>query len=192
MKAPSLLARLRQSRRISLMVFAISLLALIVSAIWFINARSALAEAYNQLGNRKQALAEAQVREQEAQLKAEHAASARELLQAANGLGLRNDGWGERLVSMAQSQISREDAATLMESMTRNGDRVFGAQQFEVSVTKPQEGLFDVPVTNDRVAAPLMLSIRGNVLFRTTAHDSAIFAIPAVAPVAAPDAGAAP
>ena len=173
MKAPSLLARLRQSRRISLMVFAVSLLALVASAVWFISARSQLAEAYNQLGNRKQAMAEAQVREQEAQLKAEQAASARELLTVANGHGLRTDSWGERLVSMAQSQVSRADAAALLASISRNGDQVFGPQHFEVSVTHPQEGLFDVPSGTDRVPAPLMLSIRGSVLFRTAFHDNA-------------------
>ena len=175
MKAPSLLARQRQSRRISLMVFAASLVALVASAVWFISARSSLAEAYNQLGNRKQALAQAQVREQEAQLKADHAASARQLLQVANQRGLRSESWGERLVSMAQTQVSRADAAALLSSMGRTDDQVFGAQQFEVAVTHPQEGLFDVPVSTERVPAPLMMSIRGSVLFRTSAHDTTAF-----------------
>jgi|GEM_PF-5984338 len=83
MKLPSVLARLRRSRRASLTVFAATLAALVVAAVWFVGARSALAEAYARLGHRNQALAEAQVREQEAQLRVDYARSARELVAAA-------------------------------------------------------------------------------------------------------------
>ena len=46
MNVPSLFSRLQQSRRASLTAFGITLVALIVTAVWFISARSALAEAY--------------------------------------------------------------------------------------------------------------------------------------------------
>ena len=97
MNAPLLLARLRQSRRTSLTVFAITLAALVVTAVWFISARSSLAEAYARLGDRNQALAEAQVREQEAQLRVEYARSARELLTAAQAHGLQPQATRRRL-----------------------------------------------------------------------------------------------
>ena len=177
MNAPLLLARLRQSRRTSLTVFAITLAALVVTAVWFISARASLAEAYARLGDRNQALAEAQVREQEAQLRVEYARSARELLTAAQAHGLQPDAWGERLINLRQSQMGREDAASLLGAVTRSSERMFGAEAFELSVTHPEEGLFDAPPPSDRAPAPLSLTLRGAILFRTataTAGDAAL------------------
>lgn len=171
MKAPNLLARLRQSRRTSLIVFAISLFALVATATWFISARSALADAYGRLGNAKQALSEAQVREQEAQLKVEQARSARDLVLAATAANLQPDGWGERLISLQQAQLTRGDAATLLAALGRSNSRITGTEAFELSVTHPDEGLFDVPAALDRIPAPLSVTIRGSVMFRTNAFD---------------------
>ncbi len=167
MKAPNPLARLRQSRRLSLIVFAISLLALILTAIWFISARSALANAYERLGNSRQALSEAQVREQEAQLKVDQARSANELVQAAANANLQPQGWGERLLSLQQAQLTRADAATLLDALGRSNNRITGTEAFELSVTHPDEGLFDVPNSVDRMPAPLSVTLRGGVMFRT-------------------------
>lgn len=171
MKAPNLLAHLRQSRRLSLIVFAISLLTLVVAAVWFISARSALADAYGRLGNAKQALSEAQVREQEAQLKVEQARSARALVLAANEVNLQPSGWGERLINLQQSQLTRDDAATLLGALGRSSNRITGTQAFELSVTHPEEGLFDVPAAADRIPAPLSVTVRGSVMFRTNEFD---------------------
>ena len=56
---------------------------------------------------------------------------------------------------------------------------MFGAEAFELSVTHPDEGLFDAPPISDRAPAPLSLTLRGAILFRTatatsTAGDSAL------------------
>ena len=171
MKAPNLLARLRQSRRTSLIVFALSLLALIVTAIWFISARSSLADAYGRLSSAKQALSEAQVREQEAQLKVEQARSARDLVLAASAHDLRPASWGERMINVQQAQLSRDDTAALLGALGRSTSRITGTESFELSVTHPQEGLFDVPAITDRIPAPLSVTIRGNVMFRTNEID---------------------
>ncbi|HET6396994.1 MAG TPA: hypothetical protein VFF91_09180 [Pseudoxanthomonas sp.] len=179
MNVPSLLARLRQSRRTSLTFFAITLAALVVTAAWFIGARSSLAEAYAGLGDRNQALAEAQVREQEAQLRVEHARSARALLTAAQAHGLQPEAWGERLINLRQSQMGREDAAVLLGAVTRGSERMFGAEAFELSVTHPEEGLFDVPPASDRAPAPLSLTLRGAILFRTATAATGNAALPA-------------
>jgi len=182
MNAPLLLARLRQSRRSSLLVFAVTLAALVVTAVWFLAARSALADAYGRLGDRSQALGEAQVREQEAQLRVEYARSARELITAAQAHGLQPEAWGERLINLRQSQMSREDTANLLTAVTRGPDRMFGAESFELSVTHPDEGLFDPPPPGDRAPAPLSLTLRGAILFRTAATSD----------VPLPSSGAAP
>ena len=173
MSLPSLFSRLRQSRRTSLTVFGIALAALVITAAWFISARSALAEAYVRLGERNQALAEAQVREQEAQLRVDYARSSRELLGTVQANGLQPEAWGERLINLRQSQMSREDAAAVLGAVTRGSDRMFGAEAFELSVTQQEEGLFDAPVIRERAAAPLQLTLRGAILFRTGAADAA-------------------
>ena len=78
--------------------------------------------------------------------------------------------------------MSREDAAAVLAAVTRGSDRMFGAEAFELSVTHPDEGLFQAPSANsDRAPAPLQLTLRGAILFRTGVADAA--ALPAgVAP----------
>lgn len=173
MNVPSLFSRMQQSRRTSLTAFGITLAALVITAVWFISARSALADAYARLGERNQALAEAQVREQEAQLRVDYARSSQELLASAQANGLQPEAWGERLINLRQSQMSREDAAAVLGAVTRSGERMFGAETFELSVTHPEEGLFDAPIVSDRAPAPLQLTLRGAILFRTGAGDAA-------------------
>ena len=169
MRPTLLLARLRDSRRLSLLLFAATLATLVVAAIWFVNARSSLAEAYQQLGNRNEVLAEAQVREQEARLRVEYADSARQVLATARSLGLSPDAWGERLINLRQSQLSREEALPLLVTVQRSQEHMFGAEAFELSVSHPEEGLFDPPLTTERKPAPLLLTLRGSLLFRTAA-----------------------
>ncbi len=169
-----LLARLRQSRRTSLLLFAVTLATLVVAAIWFVNARSALADAYQRLGDRNQSLSEMRVREQETKLRVDHAEGARQLLAEARSHGLSPEAWGERLINLRQSQMSREDALPLLATVQRAHDRMFGAEAFELSVSHPEEGLFDPPDSVDRKAAPLTLTLRGSLLFQT-AGDAATY-----------------
>lgn len=173
MNALNLLDRLRQSRKISLTLFALSLLALVLTAVWFLSARSAMSKAYVNLGNAKQTLAEAQVREQEAQLKVENARSANELMQTAQSLGFQPGDWGERLVNLRQVQMQREDALAMLGSVNRSEQLVFGPEAFELSVTHPDEGLFDVPVLAGHMPAPLNITLRGSVMFRTAEASTA-------------------
>ncbi|WP_374012290.1 hypothetical protein [Pseudoxanthomonas koreensis] len=182
MKPSSMLSRLRQSRRTSLTLFAITLGALVVAAAWFLGARSSLADAYQRLGNRNQALSEAQVREQEARLRVEYAQSAKQLVTAAQAHGLQPDAWGERLINLRQSQMGREEAASLLGAVGRDSDRIFGAEAFELSVTHPDEGLFDTPDAVDRAPSPLSLTLRGSLLFRTAATGGGAALLPEAAP----------
>jgi hypothetical protein len=167
MAAPALLARLRQSRRTSLTVFAITLGTLVVTAVWFISARSSLAEAYAVLGERRQVLGETSVRAQEAQLRVDFARTAQEVVTTAQAHGLQPEAWGERLINLRQSQMSREETAALLANVTRDHSRMFGAEAFELSVTHQDEGLFEAPLASDRTPAPLSLTLRGAILFRT-------------------------
>ncbi len=172
MKPSLLFVHLRQSRRTSLLLFAGTLATLVVAAVWFVSARSSLADAYARLGTRTQMLSEAQVREQEARLRVEYAESARQLLGNAHAHGLQPNAWGERLINLRQSQMSREEAAAMIRTVTRGSDLLFGAEAFELSVTQQEEGLFDVPNAADRRPAPLSLTLRGSLVFRTGAVSS--------------------
>ncbi|WP_243351079.1 hypothetical protein [Stenotrophomonas acidaminiphila] len=167
MRRPSLLARLRHSRRTSLLLFAATLASLVVAAVWFIKERSALADAYQRLGDRNQLLSETKVREQETRLRVEHANSARQLLASAQANGLVPGAWGERLINLRQSQMHREEALPLLATVQRSPDHLFGAESFEIAVTHPDEGLFDPPGSLDRRPAPLSLTLRGSLLFQT-------------------------
>lgn len=170
MKPSAVLRRLRDSRRTSLLLFATTLGALVLSAAWFVNARSGLAEAYERLGTANQVLSEARIREQEARLRVDYATSSQELLASARSHGLAPGAWGERLINLRQSQMSREEALPLLATMQRTHERMFGAEAFEVSVTHPDEGLFDPPDAPDRRPAPLTLTLRGSLLFQTAGY----------------------
>lgn len=168
MTIASMLGRLRRSRRLSLTIFAVTLLALVVTAVWFISARSSLARAYDQLSNRNELLSQARMAQQEAQLKVDNANSARQLLDQLGDLGMEPIGWGERLINLNQSQMSRLDSDALLGGIAPSPDRIFGADVFELSVTDPSEGLFHLPTSlSDRPPAPLSLTLRGSLLFRT-------------------------
>ena len=172
MAIASPLGRLRRSRRLSLMLFAGSLIALVVAAVWFLSARSGLARSYELLGNRNQLLAQAQMAQQEAQLKVVNARSAQQVMDQLSSLGLQPEGWGERLINLRSTQLSREESAVLLESLAPGPDRLFGAEAFELSVTNPAEGLFHLPIVNDdRAPAPVQVTLRGSLLFRTGSVD---------------------
>lgn len=169
MTIASMLGRLRRSRRLSLTIYALTLLALVVTAVWFISARSSLARAYDQLSNRNELLSQARMAQQEAQLKVDNAKSARQLLDQLSDLGMEPVGWGERLINLNQTQLSRMDSDSLLGGIAPSPDRIFGADVFELSVTDPSEGLFHLPTTlSDRPATPLSVTLRGSLLFRTT------------------------
>lgn len=170
MRAPTLpsrlpaLAQLRQSRRASLLLFAVAMGALLIAAIWFTNARSNLAEAYSLVGSRQQALNAAHQRKQEAQLRVQLAAGANQLVERAHAGGFVETAWGERLINIRQSPLPRGEVNNLLSGVLRDQSRIFGAEAFELSVTRADEGLFDAP---DPRSPPLMVSLHGTLLFRT-------------------------
>lgn len=169
----AILASLRQSRKASLLLFACAMGALLVAAAWFTSARGDLAEAYARVGNRQQALAATQQRMQEARLRVQLATGAAELVARAEAGGFVEDGWGERLLNISQSPLGRNDVNDLLAGVSRDQSRLFGAEAFELSVTRADEGLFDPPGPR---SPPLMMTLRGTLLFRT--RQAGGFALP--------------
>lgn len=165
MAAPtSLLARITRSRKTLLVAFAIALGTLLLAAVWFTAARSALGEAYAGAGAAEQELAAARQRLQEAQLRVRLAENATALVAQAKADGLVESRWGERLINVSAAPLPRQDVNHLLASVARDDARIFGAEAFELSVTRPDEGLFDA---TDPRSPPLLMTLRGTLLFRT-------------------------
>jgi hypothetical protein len=159
-----LIARVTGSRKAMLTSFAVALGALLLSAVWFTTARQALGDAFLQVNGAEQQLAAAQQRLREAELRVQLAERARAVVERANAAGLVEGRWGERLINVAQAPMGREDVNNLLGSVARDERRIFGAEAFDLSVTRPDEGLFD---TTDPRSPPLLLTMRGTLLFRT-------------------------
>lgn len=166
---PAWLTRVLTSRRASLLLFAGTLGALVVAATWFTLARGSLATAYADVGQRQQALGSAQQRLQEARLRVQLADGARQLVSRASSGGYLDEAWAERLINLEQAPIGRSEGNALLDSIARDPGRLFGAEAFELSVTQPEQGLFDVPPPR---TTPLLVSLRGTVLFRTQMQEA--------------------
>lgn len=165
----AILARLRHSRRASLLLFAGAMGALLCAAVWFTSARSDLAEAYALIGSRQQALDTAHRHKQEAQLRVRLANGAEQLVARARSGGFVEAEWGERLINIRQAPLGRDEVNHLLAGVVRDAERIFGAEEFELSVTRVDEGLFDAP---DPRSPPLMVNLRGTLLFRTRPSDA--------------------
>jgi len=159
-----LIARATSSRKASLATFAVSLGVLLLSAAWFTSTRQALADAFLQGSGAEQELTDSSQRLIETELRVRLAQSTQDVVERANTAGFVENRWGERLVNVSQAPMGREDVNNLMVSLTRDDTRIFGAEAFELSVTRPDEGLFD---TADPRGPPLLLTMRGTMLFRT-------------------------
>lgn len=158
------LARATRSRKASLLTFAIALGALLLAAVWFTTARQALGDAFVAVSVAQQERAAAEQRLREAELRVRLADSVRQLDAQAEAFGFVEQRWGERLINVSQAPMPRVDANNLLGSVARDDARIFGANEFELSVTRPDEGLFDA---RDPRSPPLLMSMRGTLLFRT-------------------------
>lgn len=119
----------------------------------------------------QQAELQAQVQQQQAQqhlqqvqMQAQAAQVGVQLLAEAARLGVQPAAWAERRTNLRQALLPREAAEALLLTSARHSGRVFGAEEFELSVTRPDEGLFTVP---GEQAAPLRMTLRGLALLRT-------------------------
>ncbi len=167
MRMPGGLARApwRLSRRGALLFFGSTLLALAVAAVWFAMARAQLTRAYDLVGARRQEQAEAEQKLSEAQLRVRFATGARELIAASRASGYVPAAWGERRIAIRQTPMPRGSINDLLGDVARTPTRIFGADAFELSVTRAEDSLFEVPGGREQ---PLLLTMHGALLFRTT------------------------
>jgi hypothetical protein len=89
---------------------------------------------------------------------------AQQLMQSAASHGLSPVGWAERRVNLRQAQLSRHDANEFLLSVARTNGRLFNVEEFDISVTHDDEGLFSI---SNRPNSLLLLTVRGTTVFRT-------------------------
>lgn len=136
---------------------------LFAGAFEFDRARSTLPRAENDLARAETALNEAKIRESLAQRNRILLSTANALQQRAQSLNVLPQSWAERQISLRQQHLMREDINQLLMTTVRGRGQLLQPEEFELSVTKSDEGLFDRPGTP---AHPVLLTLRGTVYFR--------------------------
>lgn len=71
--------------------------------------------------------------------------------------------WDERRFNLRQSPLSREAVNGLVDEVERGPGRLFAAEQFEVSVRQPDEGVFSRPL---KAGSELVVTLRGSLVYR--------------------------
>ncbi len=128
-----------------------------------------LSTARQELSAAQQRLAEARQEEVRTIELAKRAQLALGLIRDANTNGLGHAAWAERRFNIRQATMSRAAANSLLSEMQRLPDRLFGAEEFELSVRQSGEGLFSSVADP---ASAVQVTVRGSLLFRTTGGAS--------------------
>ncbi|MGE0099773.1 MAG: hypothetical protein AB7S86_15635 [Hydrogenophaga sp.] len=142
---------------------------LVLTAAFFHWTSGQLRDARQELGAAEQRLVEARQDEARTIEQAKRAQLALGLMRDAHTSGLGFAAWAERRFNIKQAGMSRGAANALLSEMLRSPDRLFGAEEFEMSVRQAGEGLFSS--VNDP-ASTVQVSVRGSLLFRTTGSGS--------------------
>ncbi len=153
----------RASSSGGLLLLGCALALLLAGVVGFERARSALPRAEHALAQAEADLNDARIRENLAQKNRILLISANELQARAQGLGVLPQNWGERQINLRQQHLKREEINQLLITTARGKGQLLQAEEFELSVTKSDEGLFQAPETP---AYPVLLSLRGTVYFR--------------------------
>jgi hypothetical protein len=147
-----------------LALFAAGAGALALAAGFAFHARATLQLATLELASQRMSLEQVGAEHAEAKRRAEQAARATRLLQQAADAGWTPSDWGERRISLRQTRLPREAIEELLQTTARTPGRIFGVDEFDLSVTRMEEGLFESP---DAQGQPLQISMRGAHFFRT-------------------------
>ncbi|MDR1530153.1 MAG: hypothetical protein LBS40_07160 [Burkholderiales bacterium] len=164
MKAKTFSDQYRAQRKKRLL-FAIGMLLLLLAATSFlVFSRHYLRQSQIEATVSQGMYQEAVWMEEEAQNVALLNEKAQRLLQLSTSHSLSPDYWAERRINLKQAQASRGEANDLLLSIARTKKRLFSVEEFDISVMRDDEGLFNI---SDRPNMPLLLTVRGTALFRT-------------------------
>jgi hypothetical protein len=164
MNTPSSSLPWKEQRRRKI-VFAVAMLSLLAaSALFFFLAQQLLKRSQAGAFLEARALQEARLMEANALDRKRLDESARELLDGAARRGLLPENWAGRRINLRQANLPREEVNDLIFSIARTDSRFFNLEEFEVAVTRDEEGLFSLPV---RANAPLSVTVQGTLIFQT-------------------------
>ncbi len=164
MKTQSLSKQWQTRRKRRVLLAVIMLLLLLAATVFFAYARQMYRQSQMEAVISEQAYQEAVWREDEARDVALFNEKAQQMVQAAAAHGLSPDGWAERRINLKQAQISRGEANELLLTVARKDNRLFNVEEFDIAVTRDDEGLFNL---SERSNTPLLITVRGTSVFRT-------------------------
>lgn len=154
-----------QTQRKKRLVFAVCMLILLLLATIFLGyARQNLRQSQIDAAISQRAYQEAIWTEEEVKDVALLNEKAQQMMQSAVSRGLSPNDWAERRINLKQAQLTRNEANELLLSIARTKERLFSVEEFDISVARDDEGIFNVP---SRPNTPLVLTVRGTAVFRT-------------------------
>ena len=154
-----------QARRKKSLLFAVLMLILLLLATAFVvYARQNLRQSQTSVAVSQRTNQEAHWMEEEAKDVSLLDKETQQLMQAAASHGVSPSGWAERRINLKQTQMTRNEANELLLSVARTEGRLFDVEEFDIGVTRDDEGLFTI---SDHPNTPLLLSVRGTAVFRT-------------------------
>lgn len=157
-------ARLQSRRRSVLALFALAVLLLVIAVAVFVMAHQREMRADLALQQARQTLMDARHREDVVQQQSHLHAALQQLDKQARALGLAPQQWSERKINLQQQSVPRDAANDILASTGRGNGRLFAVDAFDLSVTRSDEGLFQVPATSGQ---PLRMTMNGTALFGT-------------------------
>ena len=155
---------IRDQRRKVLVVFTVALLFLIAALALSAWAHKRSNEAKSEVSQANNVIASARQQKMVADKQHLLQEASRQLAQRAEVLGLGINQWSERKINLQQQTVPRDAANDILVGTARGNGRMFLTEAFDLSVTRPDEDLFVVPV---EVNQPLRMTLRGTALFGT-------------------------
>ncbi|MBI3712760.1 MAG: hypothetical protein HY253_07335 [Burkholderiales bacterium] len=136
---------------------------LLLGVFFFNRARIAHVQAEMQFSEANHLLVAANDRQQLAQRNRALLSEVQQLQKQASEKSYLASQWGERQINLKQQNLARAQVNPLLLASAKTKDQLLKLEEFDLSVTHADEGLFDV-IINSR--QPLLLSFRGSLYFR--------------------------
>lgn len=128
----------------------------------FDRAHSALPRSQQELGQAESDLSDAHILEHLVQQNKLLLDAADTLQQHAQVMHVLPQIWGERQINLRQQHLMREEINHLLMTTPRAKGQIFKPEEFDLSVTRPDEGLFEIP---DASKQSVLITLRGTVHF---------------------------
>jgi hypothetical protein len=153
------------SRRWRFGCFFSALIVLGLAAIWFNQARGRLATAYDELARHQQQHAQALQTEALLIKEVERSELMQKVLEVSRTDRMGSTQWGERRISLQSATMTRREINDLLAGVSHQPGRLFGAEKFDLSVSRPEDGLFTL-LGGSLNQPPLVITLEGTLLFR--------------------------